>query len=71
MQHGEDELPVACCRSLVVDIAIRQRIAVFRTRMHGEAIAHSARLQDFLQFLNHGHRRVRVVLGEAAVKFAA
>jgi hypothetical protein len=56
---------------LVVHIPIRQRVAVLRIRMHGEAIAHAARLQDLLQFLHHWQRRVGIVLGKAAIEFAA
>ena len=41
--HREDLIPVAVGTGFVEDVAVRQRIAVHRARMHDAAIAHVGR----------------------------
>jgi hypothetical protein len=42
VEHGENIFPISRCGMLVIDIAVRQRIAVLRPRVHMVAIADGA-----------------------------
>src|SRR5262245_30828272 len=70
-EHGEDQLPVPFGRTLVEDVAVGQRVAVFGALVNLVGVFDLAWLEQVAELGDHRQRCVRVVLGKTAIELAA
>src|SRR5262249_61569027 len=71
MEHCKDQLPVALCGLLVVDVPVRQRVAMLRTLVNRVRVSHLARFEQRTELLHHRQRCVVIELCKAAIMLAA
>src|SRR5262245_12007746 len=69
LEHPEDQLPIPIGRGLVVNVTIRQRVAVVGSTVDFMRKSHLAATQGVLDRIDGRRRREAILLSEATVDF--